>query len=1010
MKPRTQLPISQCAVALFLLLYILRPSRPTSAVDAFIAPSSKLAANRLGAFALYEASNDGKKNRSEDAIAPLLDSMSRRLHRLQRLDDQNELSESRKAAPPGVKASKESHPDGKVEDIRTTQTENHQIRAGYVDDQEQLNSMSANAPAVLLQSGPGTGKSSILAARIAYLLETNKCLPEHMVILSFTNRDAAAIKQRALEILHPKNEVDEAKREKMIDALGKRIWSGTLHAFASSVIKKYGGGKLRVVSTKEMRSMVRSRVLRMIRSEGEHSQIESIHDDGRGADARLQIARFRFRHAMDDAKQNMEVLLSSLVRCIELWKEANLLPPATQYLIRIEQGSTQSGDLTMQESIRQACVNLAVKWGVPESSAILALDIYPKYQALHAAAGTTDPSDLAPLARDFLLADPNALFTLRTKLGHVILDEYQDVSVSQHSLIRLVLRGHDYGNTPATSKRKASKNNICFDVPRLFCAGDGNQSLYGWRGASPSLTLDKFLFDYPQGIIVPLGTNYRLPRDIMDAANLLLTPRNHDQEMTTFAISPAASLSMSNMLEQENGSGEEAWKKKNETRNADIQMLSNEILSESGATVIIQGLWDAREEAKFIAASIRKRSIERIRMCANAIATLEGGSIPLLFDPTDVAVVVRSSAQITLIKEKLSDTGIPFIAPESSQSKAASRRKRSQNRMQHMKPVKLITMHSCKGDEFDDVYLSGWTEGMFPHPRSVSSDRIDDERRLAYVALTRAKQRVVITHSFTEKMPHIGPHGRRKHFLSQVKPSRFLYELLPSSEVEKSREVASRVRGEMLSSAPLKRNGDYGFKYTIAGKDLPSHFSKSYRVPNGYVPEFSSDEAPADGSAKVANVACLPSSRVSQCSTREPQAVEHFALGLDPLSDINEEVIGKCTKIAKVASPQETRGEHLLSLIRHSLVEMRNLQMKGSCKLYARTFKDMLKEIFGVTRGVALVFVDKKRRDSTSVDELFNADDDEVTTKPLSKCTAKELAHFLAYLIVSGTKPPTKKD
>ena len=84
--------------------------------------------------------------------------------------------------------------------------------------------------------------------------------------------------------------------------------------------------------------------------------------------------------------------------------------------------------------------------------------------------------------------------------------------------------------------------------------------------------------------------------------------------------------------------------------------------------------------------------------------------------------------------------------------------------------------------------------------------------------------------------------------------------------------------------------------------------------------------------------------------------------------------------------------------------------MKGSCKLYARTFKDMLKEIFGVTRGVALVFVDKKRRDSTSVDELFNADDDEVTTKPLSKCTAKELAHFLAYLIVSGTKPPTKKD
>ncbi len=55
--------------------------------------------------------------------------------------------------------------------------------------------------------------------------------------------------------------------------------------------------------------------------------------------------------------------------------------------------------------------------------------------------GTADPSDVALMAYDFLIHNPRECNALRSKLQQVILDEYQDVSVSQHKLLRLVVRG-----------------------------------------------------------------------------------------------------------------------------------------------------------------------------------------------------------------------------------------------------------------------------------------------------------------------------------------------------------------------------------------------------------------------------------------------------------------------------------------------------------------------------------------------------------------------------------------
>ena len=65
--------------------------------------------------------------------------------------------------------------------------------------------------------------------------------------------------------------------------------------------------------------------------------------------------------------------------------------------------------------------------------------------------------------------------------------------------------------------------------------------------------------------------------------------------------------------------------------------------------------------------------------------------------------------------------------------------------------VTLITMHSCKGLEFPHVYIVGMEDGLLPHSRSKVEGTLDEERRLFYVAITRAMQTLAMSHCTTRK-------------------------------------------------------------------------------------------------------------------------------------------------------------------------------------------------------------------------------------------------------------------
>jgi DNA helicase-2/ATP-dependent DNA helicase PcrA len=91
--------------------------------------------------------------------------------------------------------------------------------------------------------------------------------------------------------------------------------------------------------------------------------------------------------------------------------------------------------------------------------------------------------------------------------------------------------------------------------------------------------------------------------------------------------------------------------------------------------------------------------------------------------------------------------------------------------------VTLMTLHNAKGLEFRAVFLIGMEEGVFPHSRSIEEQGLEEERRLAYVGLTRAKERLTLTHAASRSL-----WGSRGYNL----PSRFLDEL-PQEEIERER-------------------------------------------------------------------------------------------------------------------------------------------------------------------------------------------------------------------------------
>ena len=120
--------------------------------------------------------------------------------------------------------------------------------------------------------------------------------------------------------------------------------------------------------------------------------------------------------------------------------------------------------------------------------------------------------------------------------------------------------------------------------------------------------------------------------------------------------------------------------------------------------------------------------------------------------------------------------------------------------------VQLMTLHSAKGLEFPLVFLGGLEEGLFPSSKSLDeSGRLEEERRLAYVGITRARQKLILSYAETRRIHGQDMYGIPSRFLREI-PPHLLHEVRPKVQVSRTYSGGpSRSAGHApIEAPPLK--------------------------------------------------------------------------------------------------------------------------------------------------------------------------------------------------------------
>lgn len=364
---------------------------------------------------------------------------------------------------------------------------------------------------------------------------------------------------------------------------------------------------------------------------------------------------------------------------------------------------------------------------------------------------------------------PDVLAQYQKQFTHICIDEFQDTNAVQWLWLELLA-----SNNP----------NI-----HIFCVGDDDQAIYGFRGSDNKYILN-FSNRYKNASVIKLEQNYRSTPEILESAlkivgynkqrlgKILISnkpnskavqvmhfPNSYRESVwlieqiikkqgsiailvrTTWQVQEVSALLKSKgLLESENFKGLLTYLRflNSESPELFMQMIQNPKRGFGQAfgekfmkTYQKDELFPTTilENAQNIANSKQKEALEILEMQLSKWQQLKNNSFALI-----------NTIWKELFDEKGSLTFALFLAQKYPILSDFLQH-------YHMPEISILTIHAAKGLEFDSVYLLGWEENVFPHVRAILTDDIESERRLAYVAITRGKEEVFITHCTTRESP-----------------------------------------------------------------------------------------------------------------------------------------------------------------------------------------------------------------------------------------------------------------
>ncbi|GAA2072220.1 ATP-dependent DNA helicase UvrD2 [Streptomyces albiaxialis] len=410
--------------------------------------------------------------------------------------------------------------------------------------------------------------------------------------------------------------------------------------------------------------------------------------------------------------------------------------------------------------------------------------IYGLYEQMKRERSVIDFEDVLLLTVGVLQDRPDIADTVRGQYQHFVVDEYQDVSPLQQRLLELWLGDRD----------------------SLCVVGDASQTIYSFTGATPDHLLN-FRARYPRATVVKLVRDYRSTPQVVHLANGLLSQaRGRAAEHRLELVSqrdPGPDPAYAEYVD-EPAEAEGTARRIRELIDAGVPASGIAVLYRINAQseVYEQALADAGVPYQLRGA---ERFFERpeVREAGVALrgAARAGGNDSLLDDAVDLPSQVRAVlATKGWTPEPPSGSGAVRDRWESLAALvrlagdfAAARGEATLRDLvaelderanaQHaptVEGVTLASLHAAKGLEWDAVFLVGLTEGVMPITYAKTDEQIEEERRLLYVGVTRARR--VLTLSWALARSPGGRAGRR--------PSRFLDGLRPGSAA-----VGARARG-----------------------------------------------------------------------------------------------------------------------------------------------------------------------------------------------------------------------
>jgi superfamily I DNA/RNA helicase len=376
------------------------------------------------------------------------------------------------------------------------------------------------------------------------------------------------------------------------------------------------------------------------------------------------------------------------------------------------------------------------------------------YERAVAATGGLDFDDLVVRSLRFLETDEAARTAWRRRSAHLLVDEVQDVDRSQLRLALLLA-------APAN---------------RIFLVGDDDQSIYGWRLADVRRVLD-LAAALPGLRRVDLETNYRCPTPVVERAVRLVAV---NRERFAKRIEPRAGAGGRLILAPDGRDDSVrlrrvllAFGPEDGTSRAVLARTNRELLPAAAAALALGIAFRAAGLTLLVESPLVDEMLATARRDRPALVALAGvlaeerraGATPAP-EPDDPGEPLDD--RITIARALLAWCA-PFRDLCALADAVAETRRRLADLRRDDAPLTLATAHGTKGLEFDHVAVIGLEDGRFPSARALADapepDRaLEEERRLAYVAWTRARRSLTLVYD-------------------PVLPSRFLLEAFSPAEL-----------------------------------------------------------------------------------------------------------------------------------------------------------------------------------------------------------------------------------